>query len=381
MASCEVKAHILKNVRFDNGKSIIEEKWDYQDFLNNEKWFNNWISFDCLLYDKRSDFIYCGLANFSTDIFYVFDRKKEVFHSLDFKKIANPYDAKFHRSLVMDKEGKIYGAIALLHDIDRQFEAPGGSIIRYDPSNNKLEKLCIPLPYIYIQAIAIDKERKIIYGTTLTPERLFRYDLTTRKCRDLGIIGNSMQICQAHLPVVDDEGNFWSSWGVTRAFASTPGKNAIRLFKYSPHEDKIHWFSYGIPKIDERDSGYIDVMLNGKDGYIYIGGVSGSLTRLNPQTGETELLGKPCPGKRLSALALGPDGLIYGIGGNENKARVFAFNRKKKRFIDLGPVYDAKLGIYAYQIHDMVITEDLVIFAGENDNPERASYLWECRVK
>ena len=35
------------------------------------------------------------------------------------------------------------------------------------------------------------------------------------------------------------------------------------------------------------------------------------------------------------------------------------------------------MGISPWQIHDMSFAEDGTIFAGENDNPYRSSYLWE----
>ncbi len=33
-----------------------------------------------------------------------------------------------------------------------------------------------------------------------------------------------------------------------------------------------------------------------------------------------------------------------------------------------------------YQCHDIVATDDGVIYACENDNPYRSSYLWEIRL-
>jgi len=382
MAHCDVKAIILKNVRFTNWDSEVRgKKWDYDEFLENEDYRTGWISFDSLLYDRENNLIYCGLATFDTDILYVYDRNLRKFISLGYSKIADKFDAKFHRSLQMDNDGNIYGAIALFHNLDRQYEAPGGSLVKYNPKTKEITKLAIPIPHAYIQCTAFDKERKIIYGFTFNPEKMFRYDLSTGETKDLGFIGNNFQICHPHIPAIDDEGNCWGTWGVTRAWDDNPGIDAIRLLKYNPEEDKITWFRHSLPKISSDDYGAVDSMLNGKDGYIYIGTTAGALIRLNPKTIKTELLGKPCPERRLSGLAIGPDGLLYGAGGDNGKARIFSYDRKKNKFYDLGPIFDRNLGENAVKIHDIVVTDDLVVYAGENDNHYRSSYLWECKVK
>ena len=37
-------------------------------------------------------------------------------------------------------------------------------------------------------------------------------------------------------------------------------------------------------------------------------------------------------------------------------------------------------GFAMYQCHDVTITPDGVLYAGENDNPHRSGYLWEIRL-
>ncbi len=282
MAQCEVKAIILKNVRFANWDSEVKGKWDYDEFLENENYRAGWISFDSLLYDRKNNLIYCGLAAFDTDILYLYDRNSQRFISLGYSKIADRFDAKFHRSLEVDNEGNIYGAIGLFHNLDRQREAPGGSLVKYDPRTKEINKLAIPIPHTYIQCIALDKDRKIIYGFTFNPEKMFRYDLNTKETTDLGFIGNNMLMSHPHIPAIDDEGNCWGTWGATRAWDDHPGMDAIRLLKYDRKEDRIIWFRHSLPKVSGEDYGTVDSMLNGKDGYIYVGTTAGALVRLNP---------------------------------------------------------------------------------------------------
>ena len=81
----------------------------------------------------------------------------------------NEYDAKFHRSLERGADGCIYGATALLHDVDRFFDAPGGGIFRYDPRTGELTRIATPVPHTYIQSIAIDRERELIYCLCFAP--------------------------------------------------------------------------------------------------------------------------------------------------------------------------------------------------------------------
>lgn len=380
--SCTVKAYKLKDVRFDNWDREVRNNWVFDDFFKepNKHYIEGWVSFDCLLLDQDENLLYCGIASFSNDIFQAFDLKTKKFRSLGFKRIANRYDAKLHRSLEADTDGTIYAATSLLHDCDHQFDAPGGKLVRYDPQTETLKVLAIPVPHTYIQTIALDRTRKIIYGFTICPERFFRYDLRTDESKDLGFIGNSMQWCGAHNPAVDDEGNCWGTYGILRAFADAPGPDSIRLFRYDPDTDRVEWFRHGLPRVAPDDEGRVDCMINGGDGFLYIGSVSGALTRLNPKTTEVELLARPAPTKRLQGLVIGPDGLLYGVCGDQNQVRLFSYDRETAKLTDLGPVYDPQISEHAARCHHICMTRDRVIYVGENDNFTRASYLWECQL-
>ena len=45
----------------------------------------------------------------------------------------------------------------------------------------------------------------------------------------------------------------------------------------------------------------------------------------------------------------------------------------------LGKVIDQE-GEACFQIHHVVLTEDGVLYACENDNPYRSGYLWEIKL-
>src|SRR5690606_32157026 len=165
-----------------------------------------------------------------------------------------------------------------------------------------------------IQSIAMDHKREIIYGYTLSPEYLFEYNMRTRESRIIISVGNSFELCQSHNPVIDDDGKVWGTYGITRAFDYSTGDDSIRLFHYDPETGHVEFLDYGLPRLGDGDKGKIDRAINGQDGYLYFGGVSGSFSRLDPKTGAIKSYGKICTNKRLAGLYRAEDGFIYGVG-------------------------------------------------------------------
>lgn len=92
------------------------------------------------------------------------------------------------------------------------------------------------------------------------------------------------------------------------------------------------------------------------------------------------MLGKPSSKGRMTGLARGSDGLLYGIVGDEYDVSLFTYDTKNERFKDMVQFYNREDGISPVRIHHMVMTKDNVIYAGENDNNTRPGYLWECRL-
>ena len=386
MKLASVKAHILKDRRFDNWYSEVEGRWKIEDLRSDEGYCNDWISFDCLTWDERTRRLYIGLTSINSDIFHYYEPELDEFTSLRFQRISGKFDAKFHRSLEIDDDGMIYAATALLHDMDQQHEAKGGRIFRYDPVRDIYEVLATPIPPHYIQSIVLDRERQIIYGFTYPAEYLFRYDLGTHECTILAYIGNSMIMCQPHCATLDSRGRLWGTWGESRAFEDNLSPVPVRIFCYDSDKGQFDWFQHGFPKVNEADPARIDTMTLAGDGFIYAGTVEGGFSRLDPETGNVEDLGKPFPRSRLAGLVQGVDGLIYGAGNEEYRedgtgaSRLFVFDPATKEIEDLGPIRDEKLNDGAVKVHMLVVTGDGTLFAAENDNVLRSSYLWECKV-
>jgi sugar lactone lactonase YvrE len=373
------KAHILKDCRFDNWDSEVFGRWTWHDLRANPDYYHDWASFDGVLWHPTLQQVFCGLTLLDNDIFHVFDPRTGQFRSLNFRSFGDRFDAKFHRSMELDEDGTMFCATALLHDQDVQFEAAGGKLLHYNPFTETYRLLDVPVPHHYIQSITLDRTRRIIYGFTYPGEYFFRYDIESEQSRVLAFTGNGITMGQPHYFVVDEGGTVWATWAETRAFEDVPALN-FRLFTYHPDGDEFTWLPYGLPLAHEDDLGLVDGMLLASDGMIYVGTKVASLVRIDPRTKDVELLGCPGPRSRMSGLEEGPDGRIYMACGTFEETSLFAYDPEQDRFTNHGLIYDHELGTGPVRIHDLAITDDLVIYAGENDNVTRSSYLWECAL-
>ena len=320
-----------------------------------------------LLYHPVEKKVYLGLTDMENDLLYTFDPADSSFETCEFRRIADKYDVKIHRSLVLDEDGSILGATAGLHGVPDRSKARGGKVFRYRPGDNSLDLLAEPVDRDYIQSILHDPKRKAIYGFTYPIGHFFVLDLETGE--------SSSQLIDSypHLAAMDDEGCVWATWGKGNS-----------LFKYDPERDEIDWHKVGLPRLtvshlaaSPTDPGQADCMINGNDGNIYIGSVSGGLYRLDPVNVAVEYLGKPLTGLRMAAMAIGPDGLIYAIGGMKEGTRLFSYDRKDGRFVIHGPIQDPD-GQCPYITHHVVMSDPRTFYSGETDNPERSGFLWEA---
>lgn len=369
---------------FDYGSqwfSEVQDRWIYDDFTVDRKWREGWISFDCALYHPMDDRVYLGITSFdATGIFKAFDRKAGKFIDLGYDRVADPFDAKFHRSLVEHRDGCIYAAPALLHCSDKYLDAPGAAVVKFNPCTGNMEKLGIVLPHVYIQALTLDSEREVLYCQCFPPEYLASFDLRTREVKNLGLLGSGYGgLAQGENLALDDEGCVWSSWSLTRAWQDRPGPDAIRLCKYDPREGRVRFFQHSLPRYDgSRGFAKLESFFNFGDRCMYASGGNGSLYRINIASAEAELLFTPTLDRpsRLSSMVKSTDGVAYGITGRNGQCELLCVNYKTGQFEKLGPIVDAD-GVAMYQCHDIVVTTDGVLYACENDNPYRSSYLWE----
>jgi hypothetical protein len=375
----KVTALKLKDRRFTNWHSEVENRWEYSQLRSAPGWREDWISFDCLCRSPDTGEIYCGLTALDHDLLWAWNPATRQFRNCGFARINSGYDAKFHRSLVWSARDRcLYGATALLHDVDRYWDAPGGALVRYRPSTGELEKLAVPLPHVYIQMLALDDARRVLYGVTFTPERMFRYDLSTGVTEDLGPISSGFEFTQGQNVELDSRGRAWTAWTVTRAWQNDPGPDSRRLCAYDPALGRIRFFPTGLPDPD-RPGAYarLDGLFHFGGDALYASGGNGSLYRIDTETGRAVFLATPIADRpsRLSSLRLGPDGSAWGVAGMQGDCRLLRFHPRTERWDLLAPLRDGDDA--CWQIHDVAIAADGTIYAGENDNPYRSSYLWE----
>ena len=385
----QVNALKLQDINFGNQwAEETEDHWEYADYMQDARWRKGWISFDCLCHEPTTDTVFAGITSFDADIFQGWNRKEKIWFDPDYARIRDPYDAKFHRSLVRDsQDGCLYAAQALLHDVDRFWEAPGASIVKYNPATNDIAKLGIPMPHVYIQSIVLDESRRTIYGQTFTPENLVSFNLETMESRWLGPTSSGMTMAQGENICLDDDGCVWGVWSVTRAWQSFSGADTYRFYKYDPNTDKIAYLDKGLPRKDgaygyEKPEG----LFNFGTGCLYVSGGGGALYRVDPRTGNAEFLfqavGDEGRGRRsrLAAMQLGPDGCAYGVTGRDGECEILKFNPANEIWELIGALKDSNTGVAAFQIHDVCVMPDGAIYAGENDNPFRSGYLWEIEL-
>ena len=401
----KIRAHALRDVPLEGWREEIVGRWHYNDLVAEPSWRKGWISFDALTYNPHDDSIYCGLNSIDGDLLYRFDLASREFAGLGTQRWTDSFDAKIHRTLLLHpQDGCFYFGTSLLHDADRQREAPGGKLVKYDWQNDRYDLLTIPMPPLYIQSIALDYQRDILYGFTYPAELLVRYDLQTNVCSTLAYLGNATMLAQPHNAVVDRHGWLWGTYAETRAWDEVTGPTPIRLFKYHPDEDQFIWFSHGLSrKADEsqtrpdpphatrslpdvtesrhkHDFGFCDSMAYDGGRFIYVGTVAGVLCRIDTETDKVEKIANVMENGRFPALGFGRGGELFGAGGMRGQCHVCRFDPATQKLEVWSDLEDVERQEKPARIHGLAISRDGTVWLGENDNHERSSYLWSMRI-
>lgn len=401
----DIKAHILRNYRLSGWHEHIVGRWHYRDLVADRSWREGWISFDSVRWNPDDEQVYCGLNSIDGDILYRFDPASRTFTSLDASRWADGFDVKIHRSLLHNPaDGSLYFGTSMLHDVDQQPQAKGGKLVRYDPRSGQTAILGVPVPMLYIQSIAADFARGIIYGFTYPAEAVFRFDLHDRSSRVLAYTGNALMMSQPHNPVVDKDGWLWGTYAETRAWDEILSDQPIRLFKYHPDGDRFVWFDHGLPRRDRGrqllpdpskppkaqvalaetrhavDYGFCDSMVYDGQRYIYAGTVAGVLCRIDTKTETVEKIAHVMATGRFPALTIAGDGTLYGAGGMKGHTQIMRFRPAADRVESFFNLRDSRRDDGPARIHEIAVDADHRLYLAENDNHERSSYLWTARL-
>lgn len=400
----ELKAHKLRDYRLQGWEEKIAGRWHYRDLVGDADWRNGWISFDSVTWNPDDGAVYCGLNSLDGDLLYRFDPETESFTGLNTRRFTDKFDSKIHRNLLYDRSGKaFYFATSLLHDVDQQREAPGGKIVRYDVAAGRYDVLGIPAPMLYVQSLAADFGRGLLYGFTYPAEAFFSFDLQTRESRILAYTGNAQFFSQPHNPVVDGQGWVWGTYAETRAWDEKLSEHPIRLFKYHPEGDRFVWFPTGLPRKSDpvqlfpdppkppgesllhetrhaADFGFCDSMLYDGGRYIYAGTVAGVLARIDTTTGRVEKMAHVLAAGRFPSLALGGDGTLYGGGGLRGNTAIIRLRPGASEIELFSNLIDPAINDGPARIHEIAVDATNCLYLGENDNHHRSSYLWTAQL-
>jgi hypothetical protein len=318
-----------------------------------------------------------------------------------------------HHSLVQDSRGNLYLGTglnvlrpleltrnipnardsisnALWEDVKGPYRSyAGGHLHRYDPAAGDsqvlmpdescpLEDLGIPVPNNGIYALAIDPPREVIYGLTYPDGRLFAYRIAEKKFRDLGevdrgVVFHGPERDWRSLPralTVDDAGRVYTS-----------GESGL-LICYDPFQDKIVSTGLKIPGEYYPVQAYtghpvVEYFARDPKGLLYGGSSDGFLFSFDPAARKLVNLGKPRVSRRLRALTLGRNGLVYMVAGERfEPCRLFSYDPKGGGFHDLGVIAVDRSPHYSwrgYQFDSMTTGADGTVYLGES---ERRSHLF-----
>jgi hypothetical protein len=110
---------------------------------------------------------------------------------------------------------------------------------------------------------------------------------------------------------------------------------------------------------------------------IYGGTSDGYLFRI--AGGKVENLGKPLNQYRIRGLVYAPNGLLYGVGGDDDEmARLFSYDPKRGVYEMLGMIDVSRRPYYAwqaYRVDAMAVGPDGAIYIGQAERKSRL-YLY-----
>ncbi|MFH1743648.1 MAG: transglutaminase domain-containing protein [bacterium] len=249
----------------------------------------------------------------------------------------------------------------------------------------------IPLPESLakdgVGAMVISSDGRKIYGLSSPGGHLFTISLETGKGKDLGEV---VRFAQHHhtrriskVLMEGPRGMVYLCGSVTPVSGEYGDDDVMGvLLALDPETEALTTMNSRLPAVvGRRRFAAIDAAVQLGDGS-YIGGTTdGYLFRFDPATDSLEGFGKPIRQHNIVGLALGPEGLVYGAGGEPGGLpRLFAFDPNSGEFhLGMPPTgnpspYPSTFG----DIGAVVSTSDGTLICGER---ERRGYLLVYRPR
>jgi hypothetical protein len=277
-------------------------------------------------------------------------------------------------AIVVSKEGDVYvGA------------SPGGHLLKYSPSLEDQQPLRVKEPCQVtdlgpavkgegILALVIDREAGVIHGLSYPYAHFFSFTIATGITKDFGVVAlhaphgekSETEKMVSRMLAMDLKGNVYAS-----------GEDGF-LFKFDKEKQVLTRLPMQLPGIPGREPwSRVDTFLTAPSGLIFGGTSDGYLFRFDPDACKVDNLGKPLLQYRITGLALGSSGKIYGVGGDKDDlARMFSYDPQNGTYEILGFIDVNRRPYYAWQayvIGAMVAGPDGTMYIGEN---ERISKLY-----
>jgi hypothetical protein len=236
---------------------------------------------------------------------------------LDVKGPTYAAQAKIHTRNFVGPSGKIYvgSKQGYRRGKDDTADYPGGYVMVYDPETDKAENLGMPYKGEGVIDVTADEGRGIIYVVTCEEQHWMRYDLETKKYRELGPL-----LTPYAATLLDSEKR---ARAITRDF---------KLATYDPTTDKVSIAAISIdgkPLTAEPKLGPAcwDVTADGKTAYM-IRMSEAVLYRIDLSGDEKNVtgtnLGKLIEGKNYDSrgsLIVGPDGKVHALVRVDNESK------------------------------------------------------------
>lgn len=291
-----------------------------------------------------------------------------------------------HELLVLSKrmkEGRRAIENQLWNDIESRYSGyEGGHIYAYDPAKGdtdvyldgataKVLDLGVPLPGESIYAMAVNREKTVIYGLGYPHAELFAYDVDRRETRKLGRWMEKLSYPGPErswrgVPralAVDAADIVWSSGddGLMHCYDPSTGGFASTAMRI-PGE---YWETQAcnvFPVVEQIFACEEGTLVGTtSDGFVF---------KAYPKENRLVSWGKPRVERRIRASTFGKDGRLYMVAGEkDNVCRLFSF-RENEGYLDWGVLgvdrspYYAKI---AYQFDAMATAPDGTILIGESD--------------
>jgi len=261
--------------------------------------------------------------------------------------------------------------------------SPGGHLLKYAPHQEDSQPLHVKEPCEVtdlgpaiqgesILTLAIDRSTETIYGLTWPNAHFFQFSLSAGRFADVGMVARrapegekfETEKMVSRMLALDLKGNVYAS-----------GEDAF-FYKFDKEKQTLQKLPVRIPASPGREPWTrVDAFLADTTGVIFGGTSDGYLFRFDPERLIVHNLGKPLMQYRMTGLVLGPNGKLYGVGGDDDDlARLFSYSLDNGAFEILGFVDVNRRPYYtwqAYVIKAMAVGLDGTIYIGQSERISR----------